>query len=294
MSGFEALLRSARDGDKPSPDEAMTLAGCDDLEAMMTLPADLRDRGHGSTISRIRARFSYHSPSFVETPVITARSRTHPDETNTAISLPDEVLAIAQAGAAAGCREALFTLGDKPEARYRAARNELAKPRLTIRPSHISSRWQRLVLEKSPLLPHINLGGIATSEEIAEMRRVSVSQGLMLETSAERLSQKGGPHFGSPDKWPEVRLAMLPACRRACGSVYLRHLDRNWRDACRAHSQSLLQLRDVHDRYGNLQEVIVQNFRAKPKTRMGNFTQNQTSAITFGLSLRPESFLALT
>ena len=122
---------------------------------------------------------------------------------------PDEVLAIARAGAQAGCHEALFTLGDKPELRYRAAREELAALGCETTIEYLAESC-RLVLDETGLLPHVN-PGVMTPEELGLLRGVSASMGLMLETTSERLSAKGGPHFGSPDKWPERRLATIDA-----------------------------------------------------------------------------------
>src|SRR6476659_2836868 len=115
----------------------------------------------------------------------------------------DEVLAIARAGAEAGCTEALFTLGDRPEARYRVAREELAALGCETTLEYLA-RCARLVLEETGLLPHLN-PGVMSRDDIRALREVSVSQGLMLETAADRLSARGGPHFGSPDKLPERR-----------------------------------------------------------------------------------------
>jgi FO synthase len=109
----------------------------------------------------------------------------------------DEVLAIARAGAAAGCTEALFTLGDKPELRYRVAREELAALGCETTLEYLG-RMARLVLEDTGLLPHLN-PGVMSREELAALRPVSASMGIMLETLAERLSAKGGPHWASPD-----------------------------------------------------------------------------------------------
>src|ERR671933_1809378 len=105
----------------------------------------------------------------------------------------DEVLALARAGAAAGCREALFTLGDKPELRYRLAREELRSLGCETTLEYLA-RCARLVLQETGLLPHVN-AGVMSEADVAALRAVSVSQGLMLETSAERLSERGGPHF---------------------------------------------------------------------------------------------------
>src|SRR5437763_12628961 len=116
----------------------------------------------------------------------------------------DEVLAVARAGEAAGCREALFTLGDKPELRYSAARDELAALGCETTLEYLR-RAAAAVLEETGLLPHLN-PGVMTREDVRRLRGVSASMGLMLETASERLSARGGPHFGSPDKAPRLRL----------------------------------------------------------------------------------------
>src|SRR4051794_34219044 len=177
----------------------------------------------------------------------------------------DEVLAVARAGAEAGCHEALFTLGDKPELRYRAARDELAALGCETTLDYLG-RCARLVLEETGLLPHIN-AGVMGIEEVLALRAVSVSQGLMLEGSAPALAARGGAHFGSPDKRPDVRLATIAAAGEArapftsgiligIGETRAERLD------------ALLAIRDLHERHGHVQEVIVQNFRAKSGTRM--------------------------
>src|SRR5216117_3122054 len=114
----------------------------------------------------------------------------------------DEVLEIARAGAAAGCREALFTLGDKPELRYRVARDELAALGCATTLEYLGHA-AKAVLDETGLLPHLN-PGVMTREDLAALRPVSASMGIMLETASERLSARGGPHFGSPDKHPRV------------------------------------------------------------------------------------------
>jgi len=177
----------------------------------------------------------------------------------------DEVLEIARAGAAAGCREALFTLGDKPELRYRAAREELAQLGCATTIEYLT-RMCRLVLEETGLLPHAN-PGVLTRDDLAALREVSVSQGIMLETVADRLSERGGPHFGSPDKRPAARLDTL----RLAGEArvpFTTGILIGIGETRRERIEALLAIRDLHERYGHVQEVIVQNFRAKPGTRM--------------------------
>ena len=193
-----------------------------------------------------------------------------PRETPAAYLSADEVLTIARAGKAAGCREALFTLGDKPELRYEAARTALERFGYASTIEYLIAMCA-LVLRETGLLPHVN-AGIASEAEIAALRKVSVSQGIMLETASPRLAEPGGPHFGSPDKDPAVRIAMIEAAGRQrvpFTSGILIGIGETRRE--RIHS--LLVLRELHARYGHLQEIIIQNFRAKPRTRMAGASE---------------------
>jgi FO synthase len=176
-----------------------------------------------------------------------------------------EVLAIAQAGAAAGCHEALFTLGDKPELRYRAAREELAalECETTL---ELLARMCALVLEETGLLPHVN-AGVMTVDDVRALRAVSASQGLMLETTAERLSERGAPHFGSPDKLPAARLATVEAAGVA-GVPFTTGILIGIGETRAERLDALAAIAALHDRHGHVGEVIVQNFRAKPGTKM--------------------------
>ena len=126
------------------------------------------------------------------------------------------MLEIARAGAEAGCREALFTLGDKPELRYRAAREELAALGCETTIEYLV-RMCRLVLDETGLLPHAN-PGVMTRDELRALREVTASQGIMLETASDRLSERGGPHFGSPDKRAGRPARDAAARGRASGS----------------------------------------------------------------------------
>ncbi|MEA3001848.1 MAG: synthase [Sphingomonadales bacterium] len=179
--------------------------------------------------------------------------------------LPEEVLEVASAGARAGCHEALFTLGDKPELRYAAARTELAVLGHETTIDYLEAMCV-LVRDRTGLLPHVN-AGVMNEEEMRRLRRVSASQGLMLEAVTARLCEKGGPHHGSPDKLPAARLKNIEMAGRLAvpftsgiligiGETREERLD------------ALFALRALHRRHGHLQEIIVQNFRAKPGTRM--------------------------
>jgi FO synthase len=178
---------------------------------------------------------------------------------------PDEVLAIARSGKAAGCKEALFTLGDRPEERYTVARKALDTMGASSTLDYLQ-RMAGLVLEQTGLLPHLNPGVMAATD-FQRLRPVSVSMGLMLETASERLSGRGGPHFGSPDKVPAKRLDTLRTAgleRVPMTTGLLVGIG----ETPEERIQSLLALRDIQRSHGHLQEIIIQNFRAKPGTRM--------------------------
>jgi FO synthase len=259
-----SLLARIAAGHTPSDEEALALAECDDLVALMACAAALRDGTHGALVSYSRKVFipltqlcrdSCHYCTFA-----------HPPRRHAAAYLtPDEVLAIARAGADAGCKEALFTLGDKPELRYRAARDELARLGHATTLSYVAAMAE-LVLRETSLLPHLN-PGVMAPDDIARLRPVSVSQGLMLESAAERLSRRGGPHFGSPDKLPSVRLATIAAAG-AAKVPFTSGVLIGIGETRSERIEALLVLRDLHRQHGHLQEIIVQNFRAKPDTRM--------------------------
>ncbi|HZU39920.1 MAG TPA: bifunctional FO biosynthesis protein CofGH [Solirubrobacteraceae bacterium] len=177
----------------------------------------------------------------------------------------EEVLELARAAARAGCREALFTLGDKPELRYRAAREELAALGCRTTVEYLG-RAARAVLEETGLLPHLN-PGVMSREELDALRPVCASMGMMLETTSERLSRRGGPHFGSPDKRPSVRVEALAAAGEA-HVPFTTGILIGIGETRAERLEALLAIRALHERYGHIQEVIVQNFRAKPGTKM--------------------------
>jgi FO synthase len=177
----------------------------------------------------------------------------------------EDVLAIARAGADAGCREALFTLGDKPELRYKVAREELRALGCETTLEYLE-RCARLVLEETGLLPHLN-PGVMTRAELEALRPVSASMGIMLETSAERLGAKGGPHWASPDKIPARRLETI----RLAGELaipFTSGILMGIGETREERIDALLALKALGEEHGHVQELIVQNFRAKPGTRM--------------------------
>ncbi|WP_209648272.1 bifunctional FO biosynthesis protein CofGH [Kibdelosporangium banguiense] len=178
----------------------------------------------------------------------------------------DEVLEIARQGAAAGCKEALFTLGDRPEERWPAAKKWLEERGFDstldyVRASAIA------VLEETGLLPHLN-PGVLSWEELSRLRPVAASMGMMLETTAHRLwSEPGGPHYGSPDKEPAVRLRVLTDAGRVA-VPFTTGILVGIGETLTERADSLLAIRGIARQYGHIQEIIVQNFRAKPDTAM--------------------------
>jgi FO synthase len=177
----------------------------------------------------------------------------------------DEVLAVARAGAAAGCREALFTLGDKPELRYEAARRELRSFGCESTLDYLA-RCARAVLEETGLLPHLN-PGVMSSDDIAALRPVSASMGLMLESTSRRLLERGQAHWASPDKDPDARAATI----RAAGALrvpFTTGILIGIGETRAERLDALHAIAELHAEHGHVQEVIVQNFRAKPGTRM--------------------------
>ncbi|MGH3399727.1 MAG: 7,8-didemethyl-8-hydroxy-5-deazariboflavin synthase CofG, partial [Streptosporangiaceae bacterium] len=179
---------------------------------------------------------------------------------------PDQILQIARDGAALGCKEALFTLGDRPEDRWHQAREWLDAHGYDDTLSYVRAMAIR-VLEETGLLPHLN-PGVLTWADFQRLKPVAPSMGMMLETTAERLfTEKGGPHFGSPDKDPKVRLRVLEDAGRS-SVPFTTGILIGIGETLAERADSLFAIRHVAREYGGVQEVIVQNFRAKPDTKM--------------------------
>jgi FO synthase len=234
------------------------------LAALMDTAAGLRDQVWGRNISYSRKVFIpltelcrdvCHYCTYAKTP----RNLKSP------YLSPDEVLAIARAGQQQGCKEALFTLGDKPELRYKVARDALDDLGYATTLDYLRAMAE-LVLTETGLLPHLN-PGVMTRSDIDALRSVAPSMGIMLESSAQRLCDRDQPHFGSPDKDPTIRLqtiADLGAAQVPITTGLLIGIGET-RDE---RLESLLAIEAQHQLYNHVQEIIVQNFVAKPGTKM--------------------------
>jgi FO synthase len=266
MSDWLLLQKHLELGGLLSDEQALSLARVEDTVQLATLAARLRDRGHHNVITYSRKVFIplthlcrdvCHYCTFAQTPKKIEQPY-----------MPiEQVLDLCREGARRGCQEALFTLGEKPELRYSAARHALEEMGFATTLDYVKAVASRVIAETG-MLPHIN-AGCMDADEIAGLRQVSASMGIMLESVADRLGEKGMPHYGSPDKEPGRRLQTLELAGQAA-VPFTSGILIGIGETRRERIESLLALRDSHHRYGHMQEVIVQNFRAKPGTLMAS------------------------
>jgi FO synthase len=272
LAGVRPHIRSALegglDGERVTREEALSLADVRGAEhpVLWATAAAIRDRGHGPWVT-------YSPKVFLPLTnlcrdVCSYCTFAQDEDSPRAHTMnPDEVVAVATEGARLGCKEALFCLGDRPEVRWPRYREVLRRYGHESTHSYLVAMC-RLVIEETGLLPHPN-AGVLSQRELAELREVSPSQGLMLESVAERLCGPGGPHEHAPDKRPAARLAMI----RKAGALripFTTGILIGIGESPVERIEALLAIRDLHDEYGHIQEVIVQNFRAKPDTPMGD------------------------
>ncbi len=249
---------------KLSKSQALALAVRLDTQALAAEAAGLRDSYHKNIVSYSRKVFIpltklcrdvCHYCTFAQTP----------SRIDKPFMSVEEVLELCHQGAAMGCQEALFTLGEKPELRYKAARDALAEMGYSSTIEYVIAVAKR-VLADTGLLPHINAGNMS-AEEIGKLRSVSASMGIMLESASPRLTEKGMPHYGSPDKDPALRLETIRLAGVA-SVPFTTGILIGIGETRKERIESLLAIRDLHEKYGHIQEIIVQNFRAKPNTKM--------------------------
>ena len=247
-------------------DEAMSLCEIETITPLLEAAARRRDVGHGQLVSYSRKVFIPLTQACRD--VCHYCTFAHPPRADQNVFMsPEEVLAVSRAGKAAGCKEALFTLGDKPELRYRRARSELDALGYATTLDYLAAMAE-LVLKDTGLFPHLN-PGVMTEAEISMLREYSLSQGIMLESASERLSLKGGAHYGSPDKQPAVRLQTIASAGKH-QVPFTTGILIGIGETRAERVEALLALRDLQDSYGHIQEIIVQNFQPKADTRMAD------------------------
>ena len=263
---FEELLGRAIADERLSraDGERLIRARGSELPALMLAAALVRDQGHGRTVSYSRKVFIPLTNLCRQKCGYCTFARGPKDPVAHTMS-PDEVMAVAEAGRRQGCKEALFSLGEKPEEIYDVVRDDLRRFGHETMISYLREQCER-VLSETGLLPHAN-PGIMSREEVASLRESNVSMGLMLETTSERLHGKGEAHFNCPGKIPEERLETMRFAGEqgiAFTTGILIGIGETWEERI----DSLFAIKEVHEEHGNIQEVIVQNFRVKDDIAM--------------------------
>ncbi|MGH3462459.1 MAG: bifunctional FO biosynthesis protein CofGH [Kribbellaceae bacterium] len=267
-------LKRADDGKTLDPAEAEVLLGAtgESLERLMAVAARVRDAGLADAGRDGIVTFS--KKVFVPLTRL-CRDRCHyctfattPGRVHAPYLSPDEVLAIARRGAELGCKEVLFTLGDRPEDRWDAAATWLEEAGYASTLDYVRAMAIR-VLEETGLLPHLN-PGVMSWQDLQRLKPVAPSMGMMLETTSRRLyDERGGAHYGSPDKDPAVRIRVLEDAGRS-NVPFTTGLLIGIGENLAERADSIFALRRVARQYGGIQEVIIQGFRTKPDTAMRN------------------------
>jgi FO synthase len=243
---------------------ALIAAPADDLPAVLAAAAAVRDRGKGRRVTYSRKVF-LPLTNLCRDECGYCTFRRDPGTPGAHTMEVDEVLAVCAAGARLGCKEALLSLGDRPEARFPEHHAWLRRRGYRTTLDYVAA-VSRAVVAHTPLLPHAN-PGLMGERDLRALHETNASVGLMLETVAERLGGPGGPHAGAPDKQPRRRLATLEAAGRV-GVAFTTGILVGIGETREERVDALLAIRDVHRRHGHIQEVIVQNFRAKPRIAM--------------------------
>ncbi len=264
-----------------SDDDALLLAQEEDTARLCGAAGVLRDQGFGSVVTYSRKVFIplthlcrdvCHYCTFAQTPKRIPQ----------AYMSVQQVLELCRQGEQRGCKEALFTLGERPELRYSAARKALEKMGFESTLDYVAHVAGK-VLEETTLLPHIN-AGCMNDAELALLRPVSASMGIMLESASERLCEKGMAHYGSPDKLPARRLDTIERAGQAA-IPFTSGILIGIGETRRERIESLLALRASHERHGHLQEIIIQNFRAKPGTLMANAAEPDLNELLWTIAV---------
>ena len=265
----------------PDHSQALALSKVNDTEKLMTIASNIRDEGHGQVISFSKKVFIpltqlcrdvCHYCTFAQTP----------KKLQSPYLKPEQLIEIARKGAEAGCKEVLFTLGDKPETRYPLARKWLNENGYTSTIDYLED-MARTVFRETGLIPHLN-PGLMSANELARLKEVSASMGIMLESASDRLTEKGMPHYGSPDKIPARRIETIRLAGEQ-GIAFTSGILIGLGETRAERIEALLILRDLHQQYGHIQEIIIQNFRAKPGTRMSDADEPDLNELLWTIAL---------
>jgi FO synthase len=271
----DALLARAEAGYPVARDDALLLIERAELGPLLHAASRLRDRGKGTIVS-------FSKKVFIPLTHLCrdycgyCTFRADPVPGVQAYMTPDQVLAVAEAGARAGCKEALFSLGDQPERIFPEAREFLRQLGYERTLDYLAAMTE-LVLKKTGLLPHAN-PGVMGGADLARLRQSNVSLGLMLENASPRLKQQGGAHWRAPDKAPVVRLRTIEEAGRQ-KIAFTTGILIGIGETLAERVDSLFAIKRLHDRYGHIQEVLIQPFRAKADTRMAEAAEPSVEAL---------------
>jgi FO synthase len=271
QSELVARIRDVRDGEALSPEVALALLSCsgDAEQELLAAAVALKQRYRPGVVTYSRKVF-LPLTNLCRDYCGYCTFRRDPGEPGAHTMMPDEVLSVAQQGEKLGCTEALFSLGDKPEALFPEMRETLR--RLGYRSTlHYLEAMCELVLRETRLLPHAN-PGLLSAQWIERLRETNPSLGLMLESTSEALLQKGAAHDDAPDKLPELRLKTIADAGKL-GVPFTTGILIGIGETLRDRVDSLLAIKRLHQQYGHIQEVIIQNFRAKPRIAMAHWPE---------------------
>ena len=256
---LEELLSQAREGKSIGKDAALRLANEAPLEELLALATELRAHGKGTTVTFSKKVF-IPLTTLCRDYCSYCTFRKDPGQPGAHFMTPDEVLALAERGRQAGCKEALFSLGDQPERIFPEAREFLSHQGFSRTLDYVAA-MSELVLEKTGLLPHAN-PGVMDRPALERLKDSNASVGLMLENVSVRLMRDGLPHAKAPDKVPALRLRAIEEAGKL-SIAFTTGILIGIGETVEERVDSLLAIRALHEKYGHIQEVIVQNFRAK-------------------------------
>ena len=258
------MLDNLREGHAPDRDAALRLASEAPLNDLLAVATELRAAGKGITITFSKKVF-IPLTTLCRDYCSYCTFRKDPGQPGAHFMTPDEVLALAEQGRSAGCKEALFSLGDQPERIFPEAREFLRRQGFTRTLDYVAA-MSELVLDRTGLLPHAN-PGVMDRPALERLKGSNASVGLMLETVSPRLMRDGLPHAKAPDKVPALRLRTIEEAGKL-SIAFTTGILIGIGETLEERVDSLFAIRALHEKYGHIQEVIVQNFRAKPEIPM--------------------------